>query len=171
MPEVKTKEVEVQETQEEKQARKEQKFRDSIPATQPEAPKKRRAKVLYPKPFVDVLVGKEALTAEQARKLMGWQVETDKVKFGKDFLLKDTQGQKVRCKNNIRNRPIYPSDYNTLIQEILQGKWELNMENRIIGRTGVVLNGQHTFIALILACEMWEASPESYPYWSKAPTI
>ena len=127
--------------------------------------------IVHPKPIVKLLVGKTALTAKRAKQLMGWIEEKDKVNFGKDFLLVDRQGKKVRCLNNVNNRPIYKSVYLTLMQEILRGRWQLNMENRIIGITGLILNGQHTFIGLILAVQEWEENPDKYPFWKTEPTI
>ena len=59
--------------------------------------------IVHPKPIVKLLVGKTALTAKRAKQLMGWIEEKDKVNFGKDFLLVDRQGKKVRCLNNVNN--------------------------------------------------------------------
>lgn len=92
------------------------------------------------------------LTHIDAMVLMGWETETAEVKFRDDeVLLTDRYGVRVRCTNNVRNRPIYPSQYEGYVQDILNQKWELNGENVIIGRDGIVLNGQHTLIALVLA--------------------
>lgn len=128
-------------------------------------------RVKYDKPVVRLLQGEKALTAKDARALLGWLPESDPLKMGKDFLLKDLHGIKVQCGNNVTNRPLYMSVVLSLQQEILRGRWSLNLENRIIGKTGLVLNGQHTFIALVLAGQAWELAPEEYPFWKEEPTI
>lgn len=137
------------------------------------APEATARKVLYDHIACMVCVNDSTLTDEQAKKLMGWEVETDEVKFTPDeILLKDTEGRNVRCTNNPSNRPFYFSSVCLpLKQEILNGKWSINCENRIIGSTGLVLNGQHTFSALILACEEWEKNPDKYPNWKERPTL
>lgn len=122
----------------------------------------------HDKPAVKLFQGEKALTATQARDLLGWS-EVDK--SVKDFLLKDLKDVKIECRNNVTNRPLYMSNVLALMQEILRGRWNLNLENRIIGKTGLVLNGQHTFIALVLAGQAWELAPEDYPFWSEEPTI
>jgi hypothetical protein len=58
-----------------------------------------------------------------------------------------------------------------LRQEILNGRWQLNGEPIIIGSTGLVLNGQHTLIALITACQAYNSDPNAYPAWDHEPTI
>ncbi len=60
---------------------------------------------------------------------------------------------KVWCRNNVTNRPLYLSRVAELQQEILQGRWRFNFEPIIIGKTGLILNGQHQAVALILAEE------------------
>jgi len=105
-----------------------------------------------------------------AKKLLGWTEEGNST-FGTDFLLKDLYQKKVRCINNIRNRPLYLSNVEKLQQEILRGRWCFNGETRIIGKTGLVLNGQHTLIALVLANQAYEKDPNAYPEWSSSPTI
>lgn len=127
--------------------------------------------VLYPKPKIMLCVGEKALTVTRTKKLMGWEEETEENKFGAEYLLKNKAGVKIRCTNNVTNRPLNMGNVWNLVQEILRGRWYLNMENRIIGETGLVLNGQHTFIALILAAEEWELSPELYPFWTEEPTM
>lgn len=127
--------------------------------------------IVYKKPKVETCVGKESLTATVARELLGWEEETDKAKFNTDYLCTDFNGTKIRCYNNVINRPFYASTMLGLKQEILRGKWRLNMENRIIGQTGLVLNGQHTLVALVLAAQEWLARKDIWSNWKTEPTI
>lgn len=140
-------------------------------------PKRKTTKsdVLYPKPSVKLYGGdKPPIDQTLARKLLGWEEEGEE-KFGKDFLLKDKQGKKIRCHNNVKNRPLYKANLEKLTQEILNGRWEYNGETIIVGETGLVLNGQHSLIALILACQEWPSQSEEYSHlafsWKVEPTI
>ena len=128
--------------------------------------------VTYPKPSIKLCGGeKTPITVSMAKKLLGWEPESDK-KFNSDFLLKDLDGAKIRCKNNVANRPLYKSNHETLRQEILNGRWNFNGEPIIIGKTGIVLNGQHQLVALILAGQTWERDKESWDHvWKSEPTI
>ena len=111
------------------------------------------------------------LCIEQAKKLLGWHIESDGQDFGDDYALKDEEGIKVRLLNNQSNRPLYRANYMTLKQEILRGRWRLNGEPVIIGKFGSILNGQHTLIAIVLAHQDWEKHPTSYPHWKSKPGI
>lgn len=126
--------------------------------------------VLYPKREARFFVGKNAIICSQAKEWLGWQTDKDS-KFGNDFLLKLPDGTKIRCTNNIKNRPFDFHLMKTLAQEILRGHYRLNFETIIFGRTGLVLSGQHRLIALAYACILWQDEPEAYPYWKKEPTI
>lgn len=103
--------------------------------------------IKYPQPFATVL---EPITVERAMELLGWEFEADE-KFGHDYLFTDTSGVKIRCSNNVNNRPLYGPNLASLKQDIINKKWKFNGETIIIGRTGLVLNGQHTLIAVVLA--------------------
>jgi hypothetical protein len=63
------------------------------------------------------------------------------------------------------------SNVDALKQEILRKHWHLNMESRIIGKTGLILNGQHTLIALVLAVQEWKRDKDAYPEWKSEPKI
>ncbi len=126
--------------------------------------------VVYDSVTVKVLKGADALTSDQAKELLGWEEESGTIKFG-EYLVKDSNGNKVRCHQNINNRPIDFSNILKLKQEILRKRWYLNMENRIIGETGLILNGQHTLIALIMAVQDWQNNPDRWPEWKTEPTI
>ncbi len=121
--------------------------------------------VLYPKPVVKICAGEKALTADQAKKLLGWE-ETEG-----EFLFKDKYGKKIICTNNLGNVPYSFANADTLLQEILRGRWKLNGHNRIIGKYGSILNGQHTLVALVLANQRWELEPDKFSAWDSAPTI
>lgn len=125
-------------------------------------------KVLYPplKP--------NPTTVARAKELLGWEEETEENKFGATYVreLKGLYPTKVRCNNNVTNRPIYRNILLTLRQEILRGKWHFNGEPIIIGKTGLILNGQHTLLALILAGQEVVEHPEKWSkYWKSSPTI
>lgn len=126
--------------------------------------------VIYPE--VQTQLG--VIDVEKAKALLGWTEESENVKFNDEFLLKTPgdDGVKVRCTNNVINRPLYMSIVRTLTQEILRGRWRLNGEPIIVGRTGLILNGQHTLIALILAAIEWSKSQGKWgDFWPEEPTI
>lgn len=114
--------------------------------------------------------GKTAITARDARMLLGWEEESDTHTFGNKYSI-TCNGKKVRLNNNINNRPIYQTTIETLKQEHLRKRWRMNCEPIIIGRTGLILNGQHTLISLVLAVEEWETNEVWKEYWPKEPTM
>lgn len=109
--------------------------------------------VVYPelevKGYTEDLLG--ALTAERASEYLGWEVEEEKGSFGDEYLLTDLIGNRVRCRNNTHNRPFSEQWCHQLLADILHRRFRLNGETIIIGRTGLVLSGQHRLIALVLA--------------------
>jgi hypothetical protein len=116
--------------------------------------------------------GKDAITVEQAKELLGWRTESDQDKWGSDFMLLDRDKKKVRCLNNVRNRPIYSAVVATLVQEHLRKRWQFNGEPIIVGRTGLILNGQHTLISLVLAAQDWAADKDKWSTtWKHEPTM
>jgi len=115
--------------------------------------------------------GAKAITAKYAKELLGWEEEKDE-KFGTNYLLKDYEGKKIRCSNNMTNRPLSSSNYLALMQEILNNRWKFNGETIIISSKDSILNGQHTLIALILACQQWQKDREHWSeHWKSEPTI
>lgn len=124
--------------------------------------------IIHPKPAVKMMAGDTPITPDVAKQLLGWQVEPDDAKgdakFGSDYLLLDHNGKKVRCANNLRNRPLYSGTYSALVQEVLMKRWKLNGEGIIIGQTGLVLNGQHTLIAIVLADQI-RLDPKEAAKW------
>lgn len=103
--------------------------------------------VIYETPSVHIAAGDEALDAPAAKELLGWE-ETDDKELA---ILTDRNGKRIFCRNNLTNRPLTMSNVDALLQEMLRRRWRLNGENIIVGRTGLLLNGQHTLIALVLA--------------------
>jgi len=91
-----------------------------------------------------------------ARTLMGWTPEAEGgEKFGDDYLLLDKYNRKVRCTNNVRNRPYYESLADDRAQDILNRRFEFNAEPMLVSREGWVLDGQHTCGGLVRAYERW----------------
>lgn len=93
------------------------------------------------------------LDATKAKELLGWEVEGTEEsdeKFGADYFVNTDEG-KVRCPNNHHNRALQMGNVLALKQEILMNRWKLNGEAIIVGKTGSILNGQHTLTAVILA--------------------
>lgn len=133
--------------------------------------KKFEREILYPNPTSDVCRGDTAITAEDAKQLLGWE----EVSEGGGHYVREVYALakvRVRCTNNVTNRPLYKSVVQTLKQEILRRRWQFNGEAIIIGKTGLLLNGQHTLLALVLANLEWEADQERWSdYWTTPPTI
>lgn len=146
-----------------------------MPSVKPKKGKKQTAapkrKVTYEKVTAKLCIADKSLTADQAKEMLGWEEETEKVKFGEEYLLKDMRGKKVRCHYNVTNRPIYKTVLETLKQEILRQRWQFNGESIIIGRTALDLNGQHRLIALVLAVQEWEDNKEKWENWKSEPAI
>lgn len=145
-------------------------------------------KILYPQVKVKICEGKDALTHEQAKSLLRWETEDEYVarrlaedpnlkpetlKFGDDFLLRDSQDRKVRCWNNSNNRPFSEEWARQLAQDILNREWQFNLETIIISKTGVVHSGQHRLIGLVLAYEQWAGVDKHHweEKWERAPVI
>lgn len=124
--------------------------------------------VLHEKPAARLYVGDNAMTATQARELLGWHEIKTK---GLHTMLKDRDGKRITCSNNLHNRPLYMSNVYALLQEILMGRWRFNGEPIIIGTTGQVLNGQHSMIALVLAHQEWTKHGSKWMNWQSEPTI
>lgn len=124
-------------------------------------------KVIYDSVYSEICMEDDAITADTAKKILGWEEDAEG-KFGTDYLLK-LDDIKVRCHNNVGNRPISTAQLMCLRQEILRKRWNFNGEPIIIGEYGSVLNGQHSLLALISAAADWESDPASE--WDVEPTI
>ncbi len=128
--------------------------------------------VVYDEISANVCIGDTAITVDDAKELLGWQEETDQEKFGSNYLLQDSRGRKIRCTNNIANRPINQANLLTLKQEHLRRRWRFNGEPIIVGKSALLANGQHTLISLILAAQEWEDDREKWgEYWGTEPTM
>jgi hypothetical protein len=127
--------------------------------------------VIYKEVLADVCIGETAITMDDAKQLLGWEeVAEGELKYSKEIY--SLTKKRVVCRNNTINRTIYASVVLTLKQEILRRRWILNGEPIIVGKTGLLLNGQHTLLALILANQEWEADKERWAeYWETPPTI
>ena len=131
---------------------------------------KQNREIIHPKPKVGLHVGDKSLTETTAKKLLGWAELDSKDK--REHLLKDTEGNRIVCVNNVNNRELQVAWCRKLSQDILRGNWRFNFENIIIGETGLILSGQHRLIALVLACQTYRKNPEIYnQWWESDPTI
>lgn len=127
--------------------------------TKKAAPKAEAREVLYDTPSVHIAAGDDALDTPAAKELLGWEETDDK----EAAIIKDRNGKWIYCRNNVKNRPLTMGNVDMLIQEILRKRWQLNGENLIVGKTGLLLNGQHTLIALVLAEQDRENEFKEYP--------
>ena len=112
----------------------------------------------------------DLLTEELAKMLLGW-TEPEEGESFEDYLLKDLEGNTIVCSNNDLQRPYYSQSSTDLMWDILGGNWEFNLETVIIGETGLVLDGKHRLISLVLACQEYNRNPDRYPYWTNQPEI
>lgn len=140
--------------------------------------------------------GEQPITIQQAKQLLGWESEAEYMsrmiaeapkadpesfRFGDNYLLKDEEGQKVRCWFNDKNRPFDESHCKKLAHSILKKEWAgpiampgetINGESIVISRTGQVKSGQHRLIGLILAYQLWKAHPLKWEdYWTEEPVL
>lgn len=134
----------------------------------PPVSKKADRPVQYSEVYAEVKVGDAAITVDDAKILLGWVEEPDEVKFGGDYLIEDDNGVKIRCTNNVTNRPVYMGVVETLKQEHLRKRWVFNGEPIIIGKFGSILNGQHTLLSLVLAEQTREKDQKT---WGKVPVV
>ncbi len=139
------------------------------PIEKTEKPTEKLRKFVYPVALVEKATGDDAITVEKAKSIMGWEEETDQIKFGGDFLLRDEYGTKIRCKNNANNRPFDEGWARRLAQDVLGRHFKFNFETIVIGWYGSVLSGQHRLVALILAAQIRERD-ETGMWKKKWPT-
>lgn len=121
-------------------------------AKEPTAPKHEVKAVVYQKG-----TAKGILTADIAKKILGWEETVES-----PFLLSDFLGAKIICKNNDTNRPFRLPLAKRYANEVLRNKWRLNGETIVIDLKGKVQSGQHRLIGLILAEQMNDADPEKW---------
>jgi hypothetical protein len=148
------------------------------PATGPAQP-------LHPKLRAEFRLGAKALTAAQARTLLGWEEEPTGADWGEDFLFRNLSAVKVRFARNARNRPFKEGHAKALCYDILNRNWAdsrnkgdgpdtteeptLNGESVIIGRHGNVLSAQHRLAALVMAEAEWASQPHWKEKWPDGP--
>lgn len=136
-----------------------------------EAQPLKNRKEIYPQP-----VGKIGwLTAEQARGLLGWK-QSDNEKQYSEYLFKDRNDVPTKCFNVEKQRPFYTAIALQWMGEILGGHWngdggDSNGESIIISKTGLVIDGKHRLIGLVLAEQEWLKNPDKYPFWNEEPKI
>lgn len=136
----------------------------------------------YPDVKIEIFRGENAITADKAKELLGWETEADylakmktadpnlnedAVKFGSDFFLEDRLGNKVRLKNNTKNRPWSQGVSEAYMQDILKKHWALNGETIIIGKYGRILSGQHRLIALVFAEQERTKDESATAHWGE----
>lgn len=123
--------------------------------------------VMYPEPEAYLCVGDQALSVDNVKELLGW---TDDAKLAKEhdageYLLTDLNEKKIWLLNNVKNRPLYMGLVEAYAQEHLQRRWRFNGETIIIGTTGVVLNGQHQMVGLVIAEQMRVKDSQGSKHW------
>lgn len=101
------------------------------------------------------------LTAVDIATLYGLETQPEGQDWKDDYLFTDYYGRKVRFHKNVRNRPVHMSHVEGIEQDLLNGRFELNGETIIISRTGTVLDGQHTGIALWRAQQRLESEKDA----------
>lgn len=124
------------------------------------AKKAAKPEIMYPEICFELYNGKEALTVEDSKALLGWEVTKNK----NEALLTDLQGNFIKCTNNLRNRPLYLSSVEERMQDMLNKRWVYNGEPIIVGKTGILLNGQHCLIAHVLAEQT--RTGDNADYWA-----
>lgn len=129
-------------------------------------------KILYPKLEVKLFTGKNGFSSQQAKDLLGWVEATENLPLNDVDTILDAHGKKVHLANDVTNRPLSNSLVATYKQEIIHKHWQFNGEPIIIGKTGLVLNGQHQMVALVLAAQEWDdKAGQLNSLWSTEPVI
>ena len=114
---------------------------------------------------VTVYDSNNPLTCDDAKRMLGWEVVEDgefNLKYG---------GEKIFFSNNQTNRPIRIGNVKRLKQEIAHNNWHLNGETFIVGDKGNILEGQHTLIAFVMACDEYNQEPANFPEWDTEPVL
>lgn len=116
--------------------------------------------VKYPKLMVsgvEIPLDNTFVSREENQKLIGWEAEETEGQFGMEYELIDHYGKHVRLTANAGlNRELRKGTYLKRQNDFLNGRWLLNGETAIIGRTGVSLSLQHRGAGFELAWQMWE---------------
>lgn len=111
---------------------------DSSPPVEAAAPTSIDRPIIYPVLRAELCVGDLALTEAQCKQALGWETEreyqtramaanpgttAETYSYGEAFMLRDEEGNKVRCTNNLDNRPFDEAWSRSLAQVILNGQW------------------------------------------------
>lgn len=134
---------------------------------------------LYPEVSVNKAYGEHALTFEQVKKILGWSESPNPELPNEPCLFKlppDLGGKAIWCHNVItrtyRNRFLTWGNVLALKQEHLRRRWKRNGETLIVGKSGFVLNGQHSCIGFCLACLEWATYKDDWSdVWETEPTM
>jgi hypothetical protein len=129
--------------------------------------------IIYPMYTQDVYYGDRPITADLAKQWLGWTEGTEEKPLPGPHHLKDENGKKVFLANNTINRPFSDPWARSLAQDILNGNWEMNGENIIIGETGLVLSAQHRLVGLVLASQIWAGDQKFHwhEFWKTEPVL
>ena len=130
-------------------------------------------KIIYERPVAIVFssaTGKP-MSVKEAKDLLGWTEPSGDQDKLDPYLLLDQDKRTIFCSNIDLQRPYYKTQASTLMFDILSGNWEFNLESVIIGETGLVLDGKHRLIALVLAVQEYNKNPDRYPFWTEEPQI
>lgn len=127
--------------------------------------------ILHPEIRCEFYLGNDAMTVEKMKELIGWTVQPEGEDWGDDYFIKNTQGQKVRCTHNSRNRPFKKVASEKYGQDALNLNWADSRNTRdtdtepvshngqtlVINRYGDVDSGQHQLTGWILASETFDS--------------
>jgi hypothetical protein len=120
--------------------------------------------VEYPEYETALCYGENAVTVEQMKQILGWEEIAEGAGRDAVALFKDFNGLPIRCNNIHNNRPFEIADALKYAQEHLNRRWRFNGENFIVGRTALVISGQHRGVGLVLA-EQQRVHPEERYKW------
>jgi hypothetical protein len=146
-------------------------FKTAAPGRKPAAkptPKPQEAEVLYPalytvvhqaedKPREDDQRYAPPMTVDGMKELLGWSEKGTGAP-----LFKDVNGKNVWLTNNRGNRPFDRRWALELAMVHLKGKWCLNGDALIIGRTGRVLSAQHRGAGFVMAEQLRQKRPDTW---------
>lgn len=110
------------------------------------------SKIVYKEITSKVYQGKESLTVDQAKDLIGYLP----VERGQGEHFTDKEGNKIKLTNNPTNRPFRPNLATKWMLEMLRGKWELNGEPIVVDRLGHIQSGQHRLVGFIWGSQLIE---------------
>lgn len=117
----------------------------------------------YPNEQSVVRAGKDALTIDQIKTLLGYEEEPEGADWGDLYYYTNYEGKKVRLNNNDHNRRLTLSHAQAIAQDILNRVYRLNMENAIFGKSGRPLSFQHRGIGAIEA-ELQRIGKDKYTW-------